>query len=86
MFGFELPHLILIPPPWNLLMVGLLPFFIVAMLLPNNFLMPKNDDGDFYGSDDEDKESLVPRPADKPAKTTKFSWSTYEGAKRKDRN
>ncbi len=51
MFGLTLPHLILIPPPWDLLLAGLLPFFILAMLLPNDFMMPVNDDGDLSEDD-----------------------------------
>jgi hypothetical protein len=47
-FGLELPQLVLIPPPWDLLLSGLLPFVIAALLLPDDFMMPKNDDGDFH--------------------------------------
>lgn len=57
MFGFELPQLILIPPPWDLLLSGLLPFVIAALLLPDDFLMPKNDNGDFHDGREAQQES-----------------------------
>jgi hypothetical protein len=46
MFGLQLANLVLIPPPWDLLLSGLLPFVIVALILPDDFMMPRNEDGD----------------------------------------
>jgi hypothetical protein len=56
-FGIELPHLVLIPAPWDLLLSGLLPFVIAALLLPDNFMMPKNDNGDFHDGTEAQQES-----------------------------
>jgi len=64
-FGIELPHLMLIPPPWDLLLSGLLPFVIAALLLPDNFMMPKNDDGDFYDGTEARQEGEPRRERDR---------------------
>ena len=63
MFGFDF-HFLLIPPPFDLLLAGLLPFVIAGLALPDTFMMPKNDEGEFFGGKDEDERSVKQRWSD----------------------